>query len=443
MRSSSGSCRNRCVLPAALCLAVSAAIAAQEPPIITGVVRDAEDNPVTGAHVMLVPRGSWPGATTDKDGKFRMVYNRGPWADADIPFHLVVRHPVRNLWAMVAIEESKLDMDIALSPGATLTGKVVDDDGAPVGGAHVSVVMQWPTWRFVPAAPQKTRADGVYRFLGMPADQSFSITAHAKGYRSARMRVSPEEFADSNKALEDLALSRASLTLAGVVVDVDGKPVPKALVRILGEGQPFLQLRTDDKGAFTAKGLVKGEVVVNASALVGEKSLTALSNLEAGDDDVRIVLEEFVAPPPDASARAPVRLAGKDLPELEKLGLKPDPKDLVGKQVLVCFWDMDERPSRRCVRMLGSRSEDLRSKDVLVYGVHARPADNQALAKWLQRFDIAFENSMLQKDAETTRASWGVQALPWLILTDTKHVVRKEGFELTELDSLLEELRTE
>ena len=443
MTSSIRSCRNRCVLLAALCLAVSAGIAAQETPIITGVVRDAEGNPVTGAHVMLLPRGSWPGATTDKDGKFRMVYNRGPWTDADVAFHLVVRHPMRNLWAMVAIEESKLDMDIALSPGATLTGKVVDDAGAPVAGAHVSVEMQWPTWRFVPAAPQKTRADGVYRFFGMPADQSFSITAHAKGFRSAGMTASPDDLADPEAALENLVLSRASLTLTGVVVDVDGKPVPKALVRIFGEGQPFLQLRTDDKGAFTAKGLVKGEIVVNASALVNEKSLTALSNLAAGDDNVRIVLEEFVAPPRDAPPRAPVRLGGKDLPELETLGLKPDPKDLVGKQVLVCFWDMDERPSRRYVRMLGSRSEDLRSKDVLVYGVHVTPVDDAALAKWLQRFDIAFENSMLRKDAETTRASWGVQALPWLILTDTKHVVHKEGFELTELDSLLDEIRAE
>jgi len=423
---------------------MSAAIAAQEPPIITGVVRDAEDKPVAGAHVMLVPRGSWPGVTTGKEGKFRMVYNRGPWLNADVAFHLVVRHPERGFSTIVAIDESKLDMEIVLSAAATLTGKVVDDAGAPVAGAVVSLVMQWPSWRFTPAAPQKTPADGVYRFLGMPADQSFSIMARAKGYRSAHMTVSPEDFADPDAALEDLVLSRASLTLAGVVVNTDGEPVPKALVRIFGEGQPFLQLRTDDKGTFTAKGLVKGEVVVNVAALVDEKSLTAFSTLQAGAADVRIVLEEFVAPPRDGSPRASVSLVGKPLPDLEKLGLKADKETIAGRAVLVCFWDMDERPSRRCVRMLASRRKDLRDKGVLLYGVHATPVDGKALAKWLDRFDVAFENTALADDTRTTLLpQWGVQSLPWLILTDTKHAVHREGFDLTELDSLLNEIRAE
>lgn len=426
-----------------LCLAASAGIAAQETPVITGVVGDSAGKPLAGAHVMLVPRGNWPGATTGKDGRFRMVYNRGPWVNADITFHLVVRHSQRNLSAIVAIDKSKLDMEIALSAGATLTGKVVDDSAKPVEGAHVSIAMQWPSWRFLPAAPQKTRADGLYRFPGLPQDQSFTITAHAKGCRSARLTVSPEERADADAALENLVLNRAALTLAGVVVDVDGKPIPNALVRIFGEAQPFLQLRTDDKGAFIAKGLIKGEVVVNASALVGDTSLMASSTLQAGADDVRIVLEEFVSPPPNVAPRAPIRLADKALPELEKLGLKADEKTLAGKQILVCFWDMDERPSRRCVRMLGSRSDGLQRRGVLLYAVHARSADAEALAEWIERFNITFENSTLGDDAATKLASWGVQSLPWLILTDTKHVVRKEGFELTELDSLLEELRSE
>ena len=443
MNRSHGSDGKFCALLAALCLAASAGVAAQEAPIIAGVVRDGQGKPVSGAHVMLVPRGSWPGATTGKEGTFRMVYNRGPWANADIAFHLVARHAARNLCAVVAIDDSNAEMKIALSTGAMLTGKVVDDAGAPVGGAHVSVVMKWPSWRFVPAAPQETGADGVYRFFGMPADQSFVITADAKGYRSGRTTVSPKERADPDAAVEDLVLSRASLTLAGVVVDADGNPVPKALVRIFGEGQPFLQLRTDDEGAFTAKGLCKGDVVVNAAAVVNKKSLTAFSTQQAGAGDVRIVLEETDAPSPRPPARRHVRLAGKGLPELEKLGLKIGEKDLAGKHVLVCFWDVDERPSRNCVRMLGSRSEGLGAGGVVVCGVHAKSADDEALAKWIERFNITFENSVLSKDAEATLASWGVRSLPWLILTDIQHVVRKEGFNLAELDSLIEELDAE
>ena len=30
--------------------------------------------------------------------------------------------------------------------------------------------------------------------------------------------------------------------------------------------------------------------------------------------------------------------------------------------------------------------------------------------------------------------SWGAHALPWLILTDKKHIVQAEGFGISELD---------
>jgi hypothetical protein len=35
---------------------------------------------------------------------------------------------------------------------------------------------------------------------------------------------------------------------------------------------------------------------------------------------------------------------------------------------------------------------------------------------------------------DKTRFSWGVQSLPWLILTDEQHIVQAEGFNIDELD---------
>jgi len=40
--------------------------------------------------------------------------------------------------------------------------------------------------------------------------------------------------------------------------------------------------------------------------------------------------------------------------------------------------------------------------------------------------------------AETIRLICGVKSLPWLILTDSKHTVRAEGFGLTQLDEKIE-----
>jgi hypothetical protein len=37
------------------------------------------------------------------------------------------------------------------------------------------------------------------------------------------------------------------------------------------------------------------------------------------------------------------------------------------------------------------------------------------------------------------RAAWGVRSLPWLILTDRKHIVTVEGFGLNELNDEIKE----
>jgi hypothetical protein len=46
---------------------------------------------------------------------------------------------------------------------------------------------------------------------------------------------------------------------------------------------------------------------------------------------------------------------------------------------------------------------------------------------------------MIQGEEEETRLAWGVRSLPWLILTDSEHIIRAEGFVLAELDARIEE----
>ena len=47
---------------------------------------------------------------------------------------------------------------------------------------------------------------------------------------------------------------------------------------------------------------------------------------------------------------------------------------------------------------------------------------------------------MIEADAEQIRAAWGVKSLPWLILTDNKHIVTAEGFGLAELGERLRQV---
>jgi len=48
---------------------------------------------------------------------------------------------------------------------------------------------------------------------------------------------------------------------------------------------------------------------------------------------------------------------------------------------------------------------------------------------------------MIEGDENETRLIWGVKSLPWLILTDRKHIVRAEGFAFSELNDRIDEVQ--
>jgi len=83
---------------------------------------------------------------------------------------------------------------------------------------------------------------------------------------------------------------------------------------------------------------------------------------------------------------------------------------------------------------LSAKAKELKTKGVLVVAVHASKVDDNKLRLWAQKYDINFPVGMIKADAPKTRIAWGVRSLPWLILTDTQHVVIAEGFTLAELD---------
>ena len=59
----------------------------------------------------------------------------------------------------------------------------------------------------------------------------------------------------------------------------------------------------------------------------------------------------------------------------------------------------------------------------------------------MEKINIPFPVGMVQGDAEKTCFDWGVKSLPWLILTDKKHIVQAEGFNVNELDEKIKALK--
>jgi len=133
----------------------------------------------------------------------------------------------------------------------------------------------------------------------------------------------------------------------------------------------------------------------------------------------------------------PPRLTGKPLPNMKELGVGSDPNQTKDKMLLVCFFDMNQRPSRHCITQLAKQAEQLKRKGAIIIAVQASKVDETALREWVKNNGISFPVGMVQGDEEKTMFNWGVKALPWLIVTDRERTVRAEGFGLDELDKKL------
>lgn len=72
--------------------------------------------------------------------------------------------------------------------------------------------------------------------------------------------------------------------------------------------------------------------------------------------------------------------------------------------------------------------------------VHRTPVEDGALRKWREDEGVTFAVGAVKNNVRDTLRSWSARSLPWLILTDRKHVVRAAGFGVEELDSKLGEI---
>jgi hypothetical protein len=131
-------------------------------------------------------------------------------------------------------------------------------------------------------------------------------------------------------------------------------------------------------------------------------------------------------------------LLGKTLPDLKGISVVFSPGQHKDKMILVCFWDMNQRPSRNCIAQLAGQAEQLRQNGVVIVAIQTSSVDENALDKWTSERNISFPVGTIRSGDEKTRSAWGVKSLPWLILTDRNRIVRAEGFGLSELDGKLE-----
>ncbi len=148
---------------------------------------------------------------------------------------------------------------LTLSEGFPVRGRVLDEAGAPIEGARVSVGAGG-------AALPGTVTDGAGQFAFALAPGRYRVTASAEG----RGTASAETVAASGGAQPaiDLRLSRADASLEGMLRDAAGRPLARArlIVRPAGTGAladpPVATATADVGGHFRIGGLPAGELRV-------------------------------------------------------------------------------------------------------------------------------------------------------------------------------------
>lgn len=131
---------------------------------------------------------------------------------------------------------------------------------------------------------------------------------------------------------------------------------------------------------------------------------------------------------------SPSKLFGKPLPQLEGLVLNLSAEQIKNRVILICFFDMNQRPSRNCIEELTKRGAELKEKGVAIVAVQAAQVSEEALDELKKKYNISFPVGIVTANVEQVRYAWGVRSLPWLILMDKQHNFRAEGFSLNELD---------
>ena len=402
-------------------------------PMLKGFVVDANGLPATDTLVTIHPFGDH--IYTDKGGQFIAKYDE---ERAGQGLFVMARNPEHSLAALVRTKEFEKPVELNLGPALTVKGQITDPNGIGIPAARVSLCFHFTNCLSQMGAEVLTDPQGHFKFNAIPPVQSdfdYRISVHAAGFGPKTYdRISIEGEAGTTTNVQAIKLTPADVSISGIVVDANGLPatrVPIFLQGADGSDQPDKSTATDKDGRFAINRICKDPLRLQAnfrSSPGGEGFLHA----QGGDRNVKIILGQ------KGAHRRQVSLVGKPLPELKDFGIKLSPDDIRGKMILVCFWDMQQRPSRRCMTQLAKQTEQLKNKGVTTIAVQASKMDPQALNQWIKKYNIPFLIGMVEGDDEKARLNWGVKSLPWLILTDSKHTVRAEGFGLTELEDKIE-----
>ncbi|MBP7052555.1 MAG: hypothetical protein KBE65_16200 [Phycisphaerae bacterium] len=418
---------------------------------VRGTVVDPDGKAAGGVAVKVHPLGTGSrlisnvGDETGTDAAGRFEF---PCGEADpVGWYVTACCEERGLAGVAEITTFQEPVKIALRPAVTVKGTVVTEDGIGIPSARVAVLTH--VSGAVSSVTTETLCDGGGVFsipAVLPTDAAVThrLCVDASGYGpKSYVDIEVSDQAGATTDLGRIALPVANESLSGIVVDANDHPaagIPIFLRRASREViQPQKTTATDEGGRFRFERICKGPVHLQASFSNSPRGW-ASTKVEAGRQDVRIVLKPGeqsanlrIAAGLSQGSPQYVSLAGKQLAQVKGLESLAPP-ETADKPVLILFMDQQQRPSRRIAPELAGRMDLLREKGIEIVAMQVAPVDRVELDRWFADQKIPFKAQLLEGDFNKQRYAWGVQSLPWLILTDKNHTVRAEGFGLDELN---------
>ncbi len=215
-------------------------------------------------------------------------------------------------WNLSVHAGELVEVDLRLTRGARVAGRVVSADGEPIQGASVSLALSLKVGNISHGTElrQKTRHDGSFEFTGVPSCTAANLRVRAPGSLET---VEPLGELGNGDRREGLLLGvEMGLTVDGVVSWPDGQPAAGARVKAaalesndeLNWHTPTYRAKADDRGRFELTGLVEKKLVIHASARralessgeqaermqLGSQWIARIEDVEPGTRGVELVL---------------------------------------------------------------------------------------------------------------------------------------------------------
>lgn len=438
---------------------------------ISGQIVDTEGHPVSNAQISGSGRNQpRPHTLSDNQGNFILA----GLCEGVVYIRTNVRRDGKSLSARVHTDAgakgikivvregrttsyyiaSKTDEDIIRNNEKAIAGVVLDEKGAPVANVPVSVCCHQ-------TKTEDGRDSWHYRpFTGLSditnEQGRFAIAIQEDG--KYNLRFSPDKHAamivyDIPIGTKDLkvTLSDGGTILGHLMRMEKGEkvPIPNVEVKIeqtdrasythLGFDRDRTTV-TDEEGRFRFEH-VRTKIRPRRNRTAKEWKHTARYwKISYGDtsktiafhnsntiDDVELIIK------PDLSSSS--SLIGNKIPGFDDIKVNLSKAQTKNQKLLICFFDMNQRPSRHYINQLNRRAQELKAKEIIAVAIQTAKVDEQSLNAWLKKSDIDIPIGSIQTDPDEIKYKWGVHALPWLVLTDNKHIVRAEGFQLGELEA--------